>query len=470
MHPGKLPLMKIPVEQFLNQSLQQHPQGARTARILASALSAVDPGELVRRSVSISGTTLHLQEHKVDLDDHRQVILLGIGKAARSMALATAELLGDRFKSGFLLTKPGGEPLPSRFRERFKEFTGGHPLPSVPGREAAAQILAGVRGLNENDLVIVLISGGGSALFTLPQPDLTIQDLVATNQLLLDCGADIQEINTVRKHLSAGKGGRLAQAINPAKIATLILSDVPGDQLDCVASGPTLPDPTSFGDAARILNHYQLEAELPSAVLQHIEDGSRGRIPETPKPGDPIFKRSITLLIGSNQDALEAAIQKAAQQGFHSGLYPLPLSGEARHTGEGMAAALRELAQSGKPLARPACLIAGGETTVTLARTPQPGKGGRNLELALSAVDPLAELRNCALITLATDGEDGVTDAAGAVVTGESLARAKQAGLLPAEYLRTHNAYPFFDKLGDLLRTGPTGTNVNDLCFLFTYE
>lgn len=457
-------------ETFLVESIQNHPQGRKTARILAASLAAVNPRNLIRDCFTRDGTTLHLQHHRVDLAEYQRVFLLGIGKAAREMSLSCADLLGNHLTYGFILTKAGEQPISGPLSHQIKELTGGHPLPSPAGMDSAKTILNALSDLNPDDLVIVLISGGGSALFSLPQPNLTLQDLISTNQVLIGCGADITQINTVRKHLSVVKGGRLAQALFPARMITLILSDVPGNHLESIASGPTLPDPSTYEDALDILEQYNLDKKLPPAVVHYLQNGSRGKHPETPKPGNPTFGDSIHLLIGSNRNALQGGIRQASGEGFHSQLHNQLLKGEARTKGEEMAQLLRGMAQTGIPLERPACLIAGGETTVTLSDTPHPGKGGRNLELALSAVKSLAGLENCALITLASDGQDGITDAAGAVVRGNSLSRARQAGLDPDQHLQAHNAYPFFDTLGDLLRTGPTGTNVNDLCFLFTYE
>jgi glycerate 2-kinase len=461
--------MTLLAEQFLTSTLKSRPIGGKIARILAAAIAGVDPSLLVKRNLALTGSMLELQDDRIDLDDYQHIYLLGIGKAAHSMTLTGAELLGDRGTRGFILAKHEHPPLPNPYRQRLIEYTGGHPLPNLAGKQAAESILKEISDLSENDLVLVLLSGGGSALFTLPQPDLSLQDLITTNQLLLDSGADINQINTIRKHLSQVKGGRLARALHPAKTITLILSDVPGDQLDCVASGPTMPDPTTFEDSLAIIDQYHLEQELPDAVLQHLRLGARGKVQETPKPGDHIFDGAIQILIGSNRDALDAGARQAVREGFNTTLHPLSLQGEAQSTGKAMARLLRGMAQSGDPLPRPACLIAGGETTVTLSQTPHPGKGGRNLELALGAVRGLAGLENSFLVSLASDGEDGITEAAGAVVSGDSLSRANTAGLIPEDHIHDHNSYAFFETLDDLLRPGPTGTNVNDLCFLFTY-
>jgi hydroxypyruvate reductase len=460
--------MILDAERFLTHSLRRHPDGAATTRILAAALNAVEPSHLIRRHLTRTGSVLHLGNHQIDLDDVQRVILLGIGKAAPAMTRGAMGVLGDQINCGLVLTKPGQAILPDDYQGRITLHTGGHPLPNKSGMKAAQSILNLVSNLSPLDLVITLLSGGGSALLTLPAADLSLNDLVQTNQKLLACGADIQEINAVRKHLSAVKGGWLARSIHPAQSITLILSDVMGDQLDSIASGPTVPDPTTYQDAQKVADAYQLS--LPESVNDHLQRGQRGEIPETPKPGDLIFSQHIQLLLGNNRVACTAGSQQALAEGFHSQILPSPLSGEARSNGELIAQLLKRSVLNGQPLPRPACLIAGGETTVTLSDAPQPGKGGRNLELALSAVQPTSGLANCALITLASDGEDGVTNAAGAVVTGESLGRAKALDLDPVIYLKEHNAFPFFHHLDDLLVTGPTGTNVNDLCFLITFK
>ncbi len=462
--------MTFKAESFLTYSLREHPEGLKTARVLAAALSAVDPAYLIRENVHRIGNILQIKDKMIDLEDYQRIFLLGIGKAALPMSLAAAELLDGLITKGWLLTKPGGRSLPEKYRGILTLYFGGHPLPDQSSLRGTEAILGEISNLSEHDLVIILLSGGGSALFTLPAPGLNLADLVRTNQLLLESGADIHEVNTIRKHLSAVKGGRLAQAIHPGKALTLILSDVPGNQLDSIASGPTAPDPTTFQDAIAVVERYDLRNRLPRPVLDHLEKGLQGQVLDTPKSGDPCFIDQLTHLIGSNQDACQAAVRQAAAEGFHSLVLSRPLVGEARIAGQEFAGLLHELVLSGKPLPRPACLIAGGETTVTLTDTPSPGKGGRNLELALSAVGKIAGLENCALITLATDGEDGVTDAAGAVVTGESLSRASQRDQDPADFLSGHNAYPFFASLNDLLLPGPSGTNVNDLCFLFTFQ
>jgi hydroxypyruvate reductase len=341
-----------------------------------------------------------------------------------------------------------------------------HPLPDERGVQGAQQLIDLLKGVGPDDLVIGLISGGGSALLTSPAPGLSLGDLQALTSALLACGANINEINTLRKHLDLVKGGGLAQWVAPARLATLILSDVVGDPLDVIASGPTVPDPTTFAEALGVIEKYQIGAKTPSAVIDRLQQGAAGNIPDTPKPGDPLFERVQNVIVGSNRQAAEAALAQAQAEGLYPLLLTTYLQGEARQVGRVLAGVARQVASSGQPIARPACLVAGGETTVTLRGD---GSGGRNQEMALSAVAELAGLPDLALVTLATDGGDGPTDAAGAVVTGETLSRAQNLGLGPEDYLSRNNAYHFFAPLGDLLKPGPTQTNVNDLAFIFAF-
>jgi hydroxypyruvate reductase len=291
-------------------------------------------------------------------------------------------------------------------------------------------------------------------------------DLQALTARLLACGATIQEINALRKHLEDVKGGQLARLASPARVAALILSDVVGSPLEVIASGPTTPDPSTYQDSLAILERYGLRGEAPAAILERLERGRDGALPETPKPGDPLFDRVQNAIIGSNLQAAEAALDEAQSLGFHTLLLTTYLQGEARHAGGFMGGILQQIAASGQPVARPALVVAGGETTVTLHGA---GLGGRNQELALGAAAALDGLEDVALITLATDGGDGPTDAAGAVVSGETLRRARALGLDPASALARNDSYPFFQSLGDLVMTGPTQTNVNDLVFLFAF-
>jgi hydroxypyruvate reductase len=417
----------------------------RILRILSAALKAVDPFEAVQR---------HLP--KID----GRVYGLGIGKAAVPMMDALAERI--LLSGGLAVTKFA----PRDTSGLYPVIEGVHPIPDVRSLHAGERVLEFVSSLDEDDTLVCLISGGGSALVTVPHECISLEDMQSLTSLLLASGARIDEINTIRRHLDRVKGGGLVRA-SEAKIISLILSDVIGNPLDAIASGPTAPDPTSKEDALKILEKYShvLTTETRShgdSFLNSVSQCLHGsKELETLKPNDPIFARVQNIIIGDNRLAALAALEQAEREGFHAEILTNELQGEARQVGVRLAKQLRE-ELSKRP--RPFCLIAGGETTVTIQGN---GKGGRNQELALAAVDELAGLNNLMLIALGTDGDDGPTDAAGAVVTGDSAQRAEALGLRAADYLSQNDAYPFFDALGDLIKTGPTGTNVNDLNFLF---
>ncbi len=453
-------------ERLMTRSLREMAWGTAVARVLAAALAAVEPQNAVRRFLRRDGSQLLVGAHSYDLSRFDRVLLVSVGKAALPMARAAAEVLGERLAGGLVVSKAsqqgagGIEPRP-----HLQLLPAGHPIPderSVAAGRRVAELLAGA---GERDLVLALISGGGSALLTLPVPGVTLDDMQELTRQLLASGAAIGEINTLRKHLDQVKGGGLARMAYPATLAALVLSDVVGNPLDVIASGPAVADTSTFADAWGVLERYGLTATAPSPILAHLRQGLTGAIPDTPKPGDPVLEGIAHVLVGSNALAAAAAIEAARAEGFTPLLLTTFLQGEARECGRVLAAVAREMATSGNPVGRPGCVVAGGETTVTLRGD---GRGGRNQELALAAVADMAGLERTALVTLATDGDDGPTDAAGAVVTGETLARAQALGLSPAAALARNDAYPFFEALGDLLRPGPTHTNVNDLAFLFT--
>ena len=435
-------------------------------RILEAALRAVEPGAAVRCWMSRQDDTLTVAGREYLLHHYRRVLIVGIGKAAVPMGAATAEILGTHFSKGIILTKEGyGKNLTG-----LKDLSGliileaGHPIPDGRGVRGAQLITELLTGAGEDDLVICLISGGGSALMLSPAEGITLADLQALTSILLVCGATINEINILRKHLELLKGGGLTCLTAPATLVTLVLSDVVDDPLDVIASGPTVPDPSTFADAYGVLERHGIADKVPTSVSNRLRRGLCGDIPDTPKPGDSLFKRVHNVIVGSNRLAIEAALEQAQMEGFHALLLTTSLQGEARQAGHMLGAIARKIVASGKPLPRPTCILAGGETVVTIQGK---GLGGRNQELALGAVEVLAGLEGVVLVTLATDGGDGPTDAAGAVVTGETQERARRLGLSPADHLARNDAYHFFDPLGDLLKPGPTQTNVNDLTFLF---
>jgi glycerate 2-kinase len=449
----------------VSQSIQESFYKDIILAVQRVALAAVDPGAAVRSYVQCQGDQLHVGERVYDLAAIERIWVVGGGKAATAMAAALYAILGPRLSGGLVVTKYGHID-PRLDAGPVQVVEAGHPLPDeagVDGTRRLADLLATVTG---RDLVLAVISGGGSALLTLPAEGLALADLQGTTDLLLRCGATIVELNTLRKHLSQIKGGALARLAGQAPVISLVLSDVVGDPLDVIASGPTVPDPTTFASAWTVLERYDLVDRVPLAVRQHLQAGLAGDLPDTPKPGDELFDRVHNLIVGSNRLAAEGAVQAARANGLNPLLLSTFVEGEAREVGQVAAALAKELVGYDRPVPRPACLVWGGETTVTVRGQ---GRGGRNQELALAAALALDGLPGVLLVALGTDGTDGPTDAAGAVATGETVARARALGLDPAAYLADNDAYPFFDALDDLIRTGPTGTNVNDLMFLFAF-
>lgn len=441
-------------------------QRALASDILASGLRAVDPGEAVRRFVRRDGSSLQIGERVYDLERIANIYVVGSGKAGATMAVGVQSILGERVRAGWVNTKYGHRLAGQSADGVVVVHEAGHPVPDENGVHGTRRIIRLLAQATDDDLVIALISGGGSALMAAPAEGLSLPDKQAVTRLMLACGATINELNCVRKHLSAIKGGLLASLAAPAQVATLILSDVVGNPLNVIASGPTVHDPTTFADAQRILAGYGLWDKLPPAVRARLEAGLAGEVADTPKQDDPVFAGVNNVVIGSNDLAAAAAVERARALGLNAMLLSTFIEGEAREVAVVMAGVLREMAASGRPLARPGLIVAGGETTVTLRGT---GKGGRNQELALAAAVKLAGLPNVLLLTCGSDGTDGPTDAAGAWVDGTTMERARARGLDAATSLANNDSYPFFAALDDLLITGPTGTNVNDLTFLFAF-
>jgi hydroxypyruvate reductase len=455
------------LERLMTKTLRAVPHGEGVARIMAAALDAVDPAKAVERFLQRNGSQLTIDDQNYDLSAYNRVFLIGFGKASIPMGEAAAEILGGYLSEGLLITK--AKPKESKFaisKRKMAIFEGGHPVPDHRSLAGAQKIVDLLSTTTENDLVICLISGGGSALLTFPIPGVSLDDIQNLTKSLLGCGATINEINCLRKHLSQVKGGQLAQLAAPAQIATLILSDVVGDPLDVIASGPTVPDPTSFAEALGILDKFAIGDQISTTIMETLQRGTRKEISDTPKVGDPIFERVHNTIIGNNYLAAKAAIHLATVEGFNTLLLTTSLQGEARQAGKMLSAIAKQVIATGEPIPPPACIVVGGETTVTILGD---GLGGRNQEVALGAVTELADLPDIMLITLATDGDDGPTDAAGAVVTGETLQRAETAGMDPTEFLQRNASYDFFEPLGDLLIPGPTQTNVNDLTFLIIF-
>lgn len=424
--------------------------------IFDAAVRAVDPAEAIRSHLACRGTRLTIGRDEVDLESIGQVVVVGLGKAGAPMAAAVEKILGDRIVRGVVVTKYGHVQATRTIRIH----EAGHPVPDDAGIAGAQAVLDHVAGLGPKDLVLVLISGGGSALTPAPVDGITLAEKQALTKALLACGADIREMNTLRKHISRIKGGQLARAAAPARVFTLILSDIVGDPLDAIASGPTVPDPRTYADALAILDKYRIRREIPASIRTHLEAGAAGRVPETPKPDDPLFTRVKSVMVASNIHALQAAKAEAQRLGFRAAILSSFVEGETREIARMHAALALEVRASGNPFAPPVCLITGGETTVTLKGK---GKGGRNQEFALAAALDIAGLPDVVVLSAGTDGTDGPTDAAGALADGETEARALALGLKPRAALDDNDAYPFFERLGDLVITGPTRTNVMDV-------
>lgn len=428
-------------------------------RIFAAGLAAVDSYQAVSRSLALCDGYLIIGAdggRKIDASRYRRIWVVGAGKAAAHMARACEDKLASNLTGGAVVVKYGhGAPL-----SKVRLFEAGHPVPDEAGLIASHHICRLLEGAGRGDLVIALISGGGSALLALPAKGISLKDKQRLTDRLLACGASIDEINAVRKHISRTKGGQLARLAAPATVETLVISDVVGDCLATIASGPFAPDPSTYGQALGVLARYGLSQQAPGAIVSHLQRGAAGALPETPKTGEAVFRRVHHHLVATNRLALEAAAAEAEHLGFHTLVLSSVIQGEARELARVWAALLKEEAATGAPLPRPACLLAGGETTVTLRGK---GKGGRNTELALAAAIELAGLKRVALLSGATDGTDGPTDAAGAVVDGATCERAERLGLDPRGSLAENDSYTFFERLGELLVTGPTLTNVMDL-------
>ncbi|MFO7840355.1 MAG: glycerate kinase [Desulfosalsimonadaceae bacterium] len=429
------------------------------AAIFQAALEAVNAEKAVAAALSIRGSSLCIHQHCFDLSAVENIYVVGAGKASADMAAALENLMGERITAGAVTVKYGH----TRSLKRIRLTEAGHPIPDANGVRGAEEILALADAATATDLIICLISGGGSALATLPEPPLSLADKQNTIQTLLACGANINEINALRKHMSGIKGGRLAGHAYPAAVAALIVSDVVGDKLDVIASGPTVADTSTFADCTRIIESYGLQDRLPRAVLDYMKNGLAEGKEETPKQDAGAFAKTRTCIVANNQKALEQARHTALALGYNSLILSSRIQGETREAARFHTAVAKEIRHSGHPLAPPACVLSGGETTVTLSGS---GKGGRNQDFALAAALEIAGERAMLVFSAGTDGSDGPTDAAGAAVDPETVANGRAMGLEPAAYLRSNDSYNFFRQSGELFTTGPTGTNVMDLRIL----
>lgn len=428
----------------------------KAGKIFQAAIHSVDPEEAILNHIKVVNGVLTVGERNLPLKDYNRILIVGAGKADAPMAQAVERLLGQHISDGIIIVKDGhGLPL-----TRIRIHEASHPVPDERGMRGTEEVLSMVSNAGEHDLVICLISGGGSALLIAPADGITLKDKQEVTQLLLDCGAAIHEINAVRKHLSRVKGGGLAHLAHPATVVSLILSDVIGDDLDVIASGPTKPDSSTFQQAEKVLQRYEIWNRIPDSVRKHIKKGVKGEIDETPKPGDTSFQKDSWELVGTNLQALKAARQEAERQGYTTLILSGMIEGETSEVANVHTAIAKEVVRSGNPLSPPLCVLSGGETTVTIKGK---GKGGRNQEFVLASALAIDGEKHMVVLSGGTDGTDGPTDAAGAIADGDTLARARTKGLDPWDHLQRNDSYPFFEALGDLLMTGPTRTNVMDV-------
>jgi hydroxypyruvate reductase len=425
----------------LTSTIRRHAQ-----QIFRAALDAADPEQAVARHLRLDGRTLRAGRHRYLLSAFDRIQVIGAGKASARMARAVEQILGSRVDGG-LINVPDGTNIKLR---RIHLNPSGHPIPDQRGLSGARQTIEIARQAGPRDLIICVVSGGASALLPLPAPSMTLEQKQDVTRALLSAGADIHELNAVRKHLSLIKGGQLARAAHPASVLTLILSDVIGDDLDVIGSGPTVPDPSTMQDARAVLKKYAVSV-------------SAGWLHETPKPGDPAFARVHNQIVGSNGLAIEGAARKARELGYHALVLSSSIAGETREIARMHAAIAREILARNRPARRPACLLSGGETTVTVRGH---GLGGRNQEFVLAAAIALEGLDGVTVFSAGTDGIDGPTPAAGAIADANIIEQARAQGVDPRAYLADNDSYHFFERMRGLVQTGPTGTNVMDIRML----
>lgn len=428
--------------------------------VLTAIFSAIDSKKAVKRSVQFAENIISIKNNRFELSPNARLIVVGAGKASAAMAQAAFEIFGGQIDKGLIITKDDHSPV--KKIGNIEIFEASHPVPDYRGIQASEKLLETVSDLTKDDLVLVLTSGGGSALTTLPVKGINLVDLQNLTRELLQCGASINEINCLRKHLTQVSGGGLAKKVQPARVVSLIISDVVSSLLDVIASGMTAPDSTTFADALQVLEQYKLVEKVAPNIIEHLQKGIAGDIAETPKAYDILWQDVHNFIIADNVLAVNAAVEKAKELGFETQILTTYLEGEAREVGKVFAAIAREFAN--KTLTKPMLLVAGGETTVTIRGN---GKGGRNQELALGAVKGIAGLENVVLVSLATDGGDGTPEAAGAIIDGNTLENAQNLNLSPDDFLQRNDSFNFFEPLGALLQTGATMTNVNDLLLIF---
>lgn len=429
--------------------------------IFNAALAAVDPYRAVLKAARLERNCLHIAGAVYDLETFQRIVVVGAGKATSRMAMAIEKLLGARISAGLIIVKDGHKAQ----LDIIRQLEASHPVPNQAGVDGTQEILHMAQLADEDTLFICLISGGASALLVAPADGVTLADKQEVTSLLLNSGASIEELNAVRKHLSAVKGGRLAQAAFPARIVTLILSDVIGDRLDVIASGPTAQDGATFAEAWAVLERYRLQQKIPLRVVHHLQQGMAGKVNETVKSGDACLRKINNVIVGGISLALDAAKEKSQQLGIDAEIINAALQGEARDAAGFLAQTARSTLSKMQADER-RCLLSGGETTVTVTGT---GMGGRNQELALAFAIEIEGQHGISLLSAGTDGSDGPNDAAGAMVNGNTAAQARPLGMEPVQYLADNDSYHFFQKFDVCsgaqthLITGPTGTNVMDI-------
>ncbi len=434
--------------------------------IFFKALERVDPYSMIKDAMKIQGDILtidsvHGRLHE-DLKSYRSIIVLGMGKASIKMAQAVEEILKERVTQGAVITRVGqAEDL-----KRIRVMEAGHPIPDERSIRGAEVLFELAMKADEKTLIINLVSGGGSALFSLPREGITLTDLQDATRTLLECGAAIQEVNCIRKHISRVKGGQFARIAHPARMINLILSDVVGDRPETIASGITAADDTTYAQALRIAERYRIRDRLPASVIALLESGKKGSIPETPKLGDPVFERVTNIILGNNTQACRTARDYGETLGYHAYFITSSLTGEAREVAKFFSALAKDMLRNASDFSKPALIVAGGETTVTVRGK---GRGGRNQEMALSFLIDFLEnkgMEGVCFLSAGTDGNDGPTDATGAIVTPEVYKAAVESGMDAGQYLAENDSYGFFKQAGGLFITGPTNTNVCDIQLL----
>lgn len=435
----------------------------RLLKIFMAAVRAADPHAAVLRHLSREGGMLYAHGEAFDLSRFQRVVIVGAGKAASPMAKAAEEVLGDRIDAGVVVVKYGHS---TESLSKIAQVEASHPLPDEAGIRATERIIELLKGAGSSTLVVCLLSGGASSLLVAPFDGVSLEDKRRTSGLLLACGASIGEVNAVRKHISRVKGGRLAELASPATVLTFIMSDVIGDRLDVIASGPTVPDGSTYAEALDVVKRYDILDKLPESVVGVLKTGVGGRIRETPKAHEPFFKDVRSVVVGSLSASLAAAMEAASVMGFDAEVVTAELQGEAREAARRLAGAAREARDHIGHGKKTKCFIIGGETTVTIKGS---GKGGRNQELALAFAIEIEGAEGVTMLSAGTDGTDGPTDAAGAIVDGRTAQAARSLGMDPNAYLENNDSYGFFERLdsmsssGSHLKTGPTGTNVMDI-------